>query len=210
MEQDVPRNFRIIFSKINTGKYKVIEQLKSGFTLVELLIVLAISSIILALAVPTASTIFSHAGRHSTVADLVATLNLARNTAINEHTTVTLCAIGADSKCANDWSFPIIAFRDPTRSKELKDPSQIVRAMQPVETGRLIVRSGIHNHFRFRSSGWSRGTLGHFIWCPDSDDSQYAAQIRINMGGRPQVAKDFDGDGLVEDASGNPIDCQSI
>lgn len=183
---------------------------KSGFTLVELSVVLAISAIILAFAIPSTANLINHSGRHTALSDLIATLNLARNTAINEQTTVTLCAIGTNSKCSNDWSLPIVAFRDPNRSREIADESQIVRAMHPVETGRLIVRSGIHNYFRFQSSGWSRGTLGHFIWCPDSNDSRYAAQVRINMGGRPQMARDFDGDGVVEDASGAPIDCITI
>jgi type IV fimbrial biogenesis protein FimT len=183
---------------------------ESGFTLIELVVVLAISAIILAFSVPGTSNLIDHSGRHAALADLIATLNLARNTAINEQTSVTLCALGPDSKCSNDWSLPIKAFRDPTRSKEISNDSQIVRAMHPVETGRLIVRSGIHNHFRFQSNGWSRGTLGHFIWCPDSDDSQYAAQVRINMGGRPQKARDYDGDGVVENASGDPIDCTAI
>lgn len=183
---------------------------QSGFTLVELSVVLAISAIILAFAIPGTVNLVNHSGRHTALADLISTLNLARNTAINEQTTVTLCAIGNDSKCANDWSFPIVAFRDPSRTKQITDDNQIVRILHSVETGRLVVRSGIHNYFRFQSSGWSRGTLGHFIWCPDSDENQYAAQVRINMGGRPQMARDYDGDGVVEDASGDPIACEGI
>ncbi len=184
--------------------------LQAGLTLVELIAVMAISAIILAFAIPGTSSLINHSGRHSALADLIATLNLARNTAINEQTTVTVCAIGADSKCSNVWSLPITAFRDPGRTRKITDVSQIVRVIHPLETGRLTVSSGIHNYFRFESSGWSRGTLGNFIWCPDSDDDRYAAQVRINMGGRPRSARDHDGDGIVEDSSGNPIDCSSL
>ncbi|AKV97176.1 hypothetical protein ACP86_14005 [Marinobacter sp. CP1] len=200
----------VIDEKPHTRMFKVNNYSQSGFTLVELSVVLAISAIILAFAIPGTANLMNHSGRHTALADLISTLNLARNTAINEQTTVTLCAIGNDSKCANDWSFPIVAFRDPSRTKQITDDSQIVRILHSVETGRLVVRSGIHNYFRFQSSGWSRGTLGHFIWCPDSDDNQYAAQVRINMGGRPQMARDYDGDGVVEDASGDPITCEGV
>ncbi len=210
MEPDVPQAFLTYLLNVITGKYQVHKNRESGFTLVELIAVLAISIIILTFAVPGISNLIDHSGRHTAVADLIATLNLARNTAVNEQTTVTLCAIGPDSKCSSDWSLPIVAFRDPTRSKEISNDSQIVRAMHPIEKGRWIVRSGIHSHFRFQSNGWSKGTLGHFIWCPDSNDSQYAAQVRLNLGGRPQSARDFDGDGVVEDASGDPVDCTAI
>jgi len=30
------------------------------------------------------------------------------------------------------------------------------------------------------------------------------------MGGRPQMARDYDGDGVVEDASGDPITCEGV
>lgn len=181
-----------------------------GFTLMELAVVLVIVAIIATFAVPVTTGFIDSSGRRSATANLIALLNLARNTAIAEHTSVTICSINSDRECADDWHLPIVAFRDPERSKTIDDTAQIVRSMQSLETGRLIVRSGIHNHFSFTASGWSKGTLGNFVWCPESNDSRYAAQVRINMGGRPRTAKDFDGDGVVESASGDPIDCSGI
>jgi len=179
----------------------------SGFTLVELLTTLAISTLIIAFAVPSVDGLINSANRKTVTSEIVAALNLARNTAIVKQTTVTVCGLDADGKCAAGWPEPIIAFVDPARQHQLTDEAQIVYVIPENKRGRLTVRSGIHRHFQFSSRGWSRGTLGHFVWCPESGDNSLATQIRINMGGRPQVAKDHDGDGIVEDAAGQPVNC---
>lgn len=181
----------------------------AGFTLAELAIVLAISAIVVALTIPGMGSLIDNAARRSTSADLISALNLARNTAIVEQTTITICPLDSESKCSDDWSLPVTAFRDPGRSRSVDENSQIVRVVSPPETGRLIVRSGIRDYFRFRGTGLAREAIGNIIWCPDSNDPTYAIQIRINMGGRPQIAEDSDGDGVAEDAYGQPIDCSN-
>lgn len=178
-----------------------------GFTLVELLTTLAISSLIIAFAVPSMEGLMNSANRKTVTSEIVAALNLARNTAIVKQTTVTVCGLDADGKCAAGWPEPITAFIDPTRQRQLTDDTQIVYVIPETERGMLTVRSGIHRHFQFSSRGWSRGTLGHFVWCPSSGDNTLATQVRINMGGRPKVAEDYDGDGIVEDAAGQPVSC---
>lgn len=180
----------------------------SGFTLVELLVVLALTTILLSQAIPGIESLLNRSGRHGAVGDIVSLLNLARNTAVHEQQTVTLCPLGADNRCTNNWSQPITAFRDPSRTKTVLAQSQIIRVTTPPKHGRLTVKSGIHNYFRFRSDGMASGAIGHFIWCPDNNDNSLAAQIRINMGGRPQVARDNDGDGVAEDAYGKPLTCE--
>lgn len=182
-------------------------KIDAGFTLVELLLVLAISAILLASVIPSFGDLVNHAAKQSASADLISALNLSRNTAVAEQTTITICPLNRESKCTDDWSLPVTVFRDPDRSKTVLESSQIVRVVSPPENGRLIVRSGIRNYFRFRGTGLAREAIGNIIWCPDSDDPTLATQIRINMGGRPLIAVDSDGDGVAEDAYGQPIAC---
>jgi type IV fimbrial biogenesis protein FimT len=180
---------------------------ETGFTIVELVVTLSIIAIALSLTIPAMTGLLNSAAGKGTTANLVSILNLSRNTAIVEQTTVTVCPLDGSSKCSSDWTRPITAFRDPLRTKAVTYPEQIIRITEPPSHGRLIVKSGIRNYFRFRSSGLAREAIGNITWCPESNDPTGATQVRINMGGRPQLARDTNGDGIVEGTAGTPVEC---
>ncbi|MBD3657663.1 MULTISPECIES: GspH/FimT family pseudopilin [Marinobacter] len=179
----------------------------SGFTLVELLIVLAIVAIVASQVVPAMGGVIANSRKHSAISDLITLINLARNSAVQEQGAVTLCPLDATNSCIADWSHPIAVFRDPARTKTLSDPSQLIRLSSGLAGGRLIVKSGNRPYFRFRPTGMALEAIGNLVWCPPDNDVTRAAQIRINMGGRPQLARDTNGDGIVEDAYGQAISC---
>ncbi len=178
-----------------------------GFSLLELIIVLSIAAIIAAFASASFDTVLKNSRQQSALSELISLINLARNSAIQEQITVTLCPLASDNKCGADWSKPIVAFRDPDRTKSASNESQILRVVQLNDSGHVTGKTGIRNYFRFRPSGLAEEAIGNIIWCPDDHDNKYASQIRINMGGRPFVSKDSDNDGIVEDAYGHPVQC---
>lgn len=180
---------------------------QSGVTLLELLITLVILSIVVSLAVPPLSSLLTRSAHQSNQMDLLGVINLARTTAIMEGSNVTLCPIDENGKCSRDWSLDLVAFRDPQRTRQLADSSLVIRVLQPRENGKLKGNTGIRNYFGFRADGVAREAIGNIIWCPLNDAPSKAFQIRINMGGRPMIAQDSDGDGIVEDSRGKPIDC---
>lgn len=178
-----------------------------GFTLVELLLVAILVSIVMAHAVPFFGQVLANANRQSQASELIALLNLARNHAVSEGQTVTVCAVGMDNKCTKDWTHPIVAFRDPNRSREVISAQQIIRLFEPSDKGKFQANLGIRDYLRFRSSGMAREAIGNVVWCPKSGDAEMAFQLRINMGGRVHQSRDKDGDGIVEGTSGQPIGC---
>ncbi|MDX1458512.1 MAG: GspH/FimT family pseudopilin [Marinobacter sp.] len=181
----------------------------SGFTLVELLVVLAISAILLANAIPGIGQLVNQSQRYSATSELIALINLARQTAIQERTSVTLCPLNETQTCTSDWRLPLVAFRDPDRTKTLVSVNQLIREISPPTYGYLIVKSANRPYFQFRPSGMAREAIGNITWCPDDRDPTFASQIRINMGGRPLLSEDSDHDGIVEGTNGNPVSCDS-
>lgn len=179
-----------------------------GVTLIELLFTITIVSIVLSFAIPGMQGVVGETRRHSATSELIAAINLARNTAIQEQLTVTLCPLNEKLQCGHDWNKPITVFRDPNRSKSVTDSSQVVRVIDISRQGRVYAHSGNRSYFRFRSSGMAREAIGNLIWCPENDDNTVASQIRVNMGGRPLLAQDHDGDNIVEDTYGKPIKCE--
>lgn len=182
---------------------------QQGYTLLEVMTVTALLAITLSFAVPAGTQMLESSQRHATVSSLITGLNLARNSAIQEQTLITFCPLDIQDKCSHDWSGAITLFRDPKKLRKLSDAAQVIRIFSPPERGRLIVNSANRPYFSWSPDGMAWYAMGNIIWCPNDDDASKAAQLRINMGGRPQTAKDRDGDGVVEDAYGKPVKCKS-
>lgn len=180
----------------------------SGFTLVELMVVLAIVAIVASITVPAMGTLIDRSKRHSSVSELIALINLARTTAIMEQRTVTLCPLDDSDKCIAEWnSRPVTVFLDDNANRKLDDPSNIIRIGSAPNHGHWTGHTANRPYLRFFSTGMSSYAIGNLVWCPSNNDSALAAQIVINMGGRPRLSEDQDGDGIVENANGNAVSC---
>ncbi len=177
-----------------------------GFTLVELLVVVAIAGILLSASAWTMNRIISKTHRTSTANNLITFLTRARHSAIQEQTIVTVCPLDSQRRCTKDWRLPITAFRDPGSLKKVSSADDVLQVLE-TSRGRLIARSGNRAYFRFRPSGFAREAIGNIIWCDVDNNEANAFQVRINMGGRAMFARDTNNDGVVEDAYGNPIRC---
>ncbi len=180
----------------------------AGFTLVELMIVIVLISVVASYAVPSIGNLTDNSRRHAAVSDMVTLINLARNSAILEQHTVTMCPLDNTNTCTHDWNTrPITVFRDPDADRVLKDDSDIIRVGQAVQGGEWDANTSSRPYFRFFASGMASYAIGNMIWCPDNKDSHLAAQIVVNMGGRLRLSEDQDGDGMIEDSNGNTVTC---
>lgn len=179
----------------------------AGYTLLEVLIVSVIAATLMTQAFNGASSLIQKNKRHASVSTLITLLNTARATAVSHSKSVTVCAIDSDNQCSNSWSGDIVAFRDPYKTRAIESSDQIIRIIPADETKGFTFNGGIRNYFRFRPTGMAREAIGNITWCPEDKDPTLAAQLRINMGGRIQLARDSDQDGVVEDASGRPVSC---
>ncbi len=175
-----------------------------GFSLVELLFVMAIA---LTVALPSLGNFVEANERRSFVTALVGIFNQARSSSIQGQVSVTLCPLDNESRCSNDWMRPITVFRDPKRRRRLDDPADIIQILPPPSRGTLTANSANRPYFGFRPTGMAQSAIGNLIWCPADRNPKKAVQLRINMGGRLQHARDQDGDGIVEDADGHAIAC---
>lgn len=183
---------------------------RRGFTLVELLTILAIVAGLWALAFPSFSQLIERINSTSRINALVGLVRFARQTAVTQQQWVTLCPASGDA-CANsrDWSTGILAFADLNRDGE-RQPDETVLAyhdaLKPGErlTWRSFRRS---NYLQFRAEGYTNWQNGSFLYCPASGDARNGKVLIINIQGRPAAAADLDGDGVVEQASGEPLVC---
>ncbi len=180
-----------------------------GFTLMELLIVIVLISLIASYTVPSLGALLNNARRHGAVSDMIALINFTRNTAIMEQRTVTMCPLDQTNRCTNDWNTKsITVFRDPDADRALANTNDIIRVKALSKGGTWKAHIANRSYFRFFSTGQASYAIGNMVWCPDDKNNEMAAQVIINMGGRPRLSTDKDGDGILEDANGNPVICR--
>lgn len=181
-----------------------------GLTLIELVITVAVISIIAMLSASSFSGVMERSAASATRTNIERTFALARYTAVTERTFVTVCPLNDSQNCTNDWSLPTAVFRDPTSALAITDNNQLVRFVTLSERGILTPSNsfnGPRTHFQYQADGSVRGTLGNFTWCPDSGNAQSAIHVRINFGGRLVWSRDTNGNHIVETASGTDVSC---
>lgn len=111
----------------------------SGFTLVELIITIAIAAILLAIALPS----FKSSIRSNRVAtrtnSLIATFNLARTEAIRNNHGAGVCPSSAGTSCNGvDWDQGWLVWSDEDASGTLDADETVIRYVQPAENLDLV------------------------------------------------------------------------
>uniref|UniRef100_UPI003457DBDE GspH/FimT family pseudopilin n=1 Tax=Halomonas sp. TaxID=1486246 RepID=UPI003457DBDE len=151
----------------------------AGVSLLELLVVLAITAVLLSMALP-GYRLFSQ--RQELSHDLVRlhnALNLARNSAITLGQRTTLCPSHDGANCSHDWSDSLLLFSGPA------DDSQILYRFESSRIPSVIYNRGAA--IVFQPSGRASGYNGTFTLCMKS--GQGATLILSNFGRTRQGAE---------------------
>lgn len=131
-----------------------------GFSLVELLAVLAVSAILLGLALPGFQDTLRQQRTATAMHQVTAQLAQARNTAITRRTPVTVCPSLGDGRCRAepDWSSGWLLYLDPARSDQPLDPGDILHNVhRPVHESVQVLSSAGRLRVRYQPDGRSGG-----------------------------------------------------
>jgi len=183
-----------------------------GLTLIELLVTLLIAALLMRLAAPAFSDLV--AGSRSTAAlnQLVGAVHMARSTAITQRTVITLCPASGETCLGRDqWHRGALLFRDRNANGRLDGDDRVLARLPPMSgDGRIYWRSFRNRtYLQFQPRGYTAWQNGNFLYCANGGSARDARMIILNAQGRVRVARDVDGDGIVEDAAGRPVSCPS-
>jgi len=180
----------------------------SGFTLVELMVTIAISAVLMAIALPNFSSFLVQTRVDNEISQLQRLLLSARNTAINAEQSVTICPLNASKACDTNWHNEISVFIDIDSDK----------VYEPASDERIIIVKGAINSsdklqygqdsLIYTPTGSISGGVSAtpFKYCPkDYDDKSRG--ITVSTSGRSYVTSDSDNDSIDEDRSGSEITC---
>lgn len=180
-----------------------------GITLIELLLTVTILSIVIAVAAPPMSTFFKRyqAGvQRQKLFDLIA---LGRAKAYGHGKIYTLCPSTDGATCSTVWSDGVLAFIDADGSGTRSSDELIERIMEPLPGGSSLAWKSFGNKpfLQFRPNGLTENQSGNFTYCPPDGDTDYGWIIVLNASGRPYFGKDTNGNGVVENGSGQDLSC---
>jgi len=184
----------------NTYRY----YFSAGYSLVELLVVLTLSSILALLAVPSMTAMINTQRSISLGNAFLAGLNLARNEAIKRNARTVLCKSSDGLSCTTSggWQQGWIMFHDVNNNALLDVGEQVIQSQAAVSQGlSLTGNTNVANYVSYSASGSSKlisGAFqaGTFSLCLDPVVVGDVRQIVLSSTGRARSKK-----GLASDCS---------
>lgn len=168
----------------------------SGFTLHELLISLAIAAALIALALPSFTTLLQNNRLTTLSNEIIATVHYTRSEAIRRGQRVTLCKGTIEDGCdesTQGWEQGWLVFVDQNNNGLYEDTEEtLLRTRHPLdETLQINANGQLKYHISFLGDGFSRTAsgalpLGTLAIC-DQRGNDDARSIIINRSGRPRV-----------------------
>ena len=181
--------------------------LPAGVTLVELLICLAIVSILSFIVVPSFNDIYQNARSTSHINQLSQLIRFTRSEALARQARVTLCPSSEGLSCEQEWHAGTMIFIDENNDQERNEGETLLRLKTPFISSGSIHFNNPANRVVFSRQGFPLGSAGSYIYCPESNNDEYARALIINFQGRLRLGVDSNEDGIVEARGGRNVSC---
>lgn len=172
-------------------------RLTFGFTLIEMMVVVAISALLVTIAVPSFTGLIASIQLTSASNVFVSGLHVARSEAIKRNARVVLCKTGNGIFCASDggWEQGWMIFHDANNNSVRENTEQIIHRELALQASlKLTGNLNLASYVSFASTGATKLASGGFqagtlTLCRQSLSVSEARQIILNAAGRPRVQK---------------------
>lgn len=188
------------------------EFMSKGFTLIELMITLAIVVILLVIGIPSLTALMIKSQLSGEVQEFYGAIDFARSEAVKRGTSVSICKSADGSTCGGNWSNGWIIFTDEN-SNGTRDnigatnEETLLRVFPALPTNyTLNANNNFVNRVTYDRFGMANQP-GTFVFCKSSDKTT-ARAITITIT-RPRIDTDTNGNGIPEKSETNLVDINS-
>ncbi len=178
-----------------------------GFTIVELMVTLAIAAILLAVAVPSFTSFVQKRGISQKTLQVRNALELARGLALSQRQVWTVCTVDAANSCVSSAGLRLLVFRDDNDNNDF-DAGEVLQQEVDINSIALEMSASFGRpYIRFARNGEAL-ELGNLEVCSTNQTIDYGRQVIVFRSGRIRLSSDSDGDGY-DDNGGTKIECPS-
>ena len=158
-----------------------------GFTLIELIITLAIISILFHLTAPSFQDFGANSRMTTQINTMVASFNYARSEAVKRNQNIVICP-NNEGSCARQphWHNGWLMFVDENFNREIDRDEEII-FVEAEKQNIEIISSRYRRRVVFRELGTSAGSNGSYVFCDQRGESE-ARAIILSNGGRTRIA----------------------
>jgi type IV fimbrial biogenesis protein FimT len=163
---------------------------QTGFTLVELMVTIAVGVVILGVGIPAFNGMMSSNRTTGYANELLGALRLARSEAVKRGAGVTVCASNAaNSACdGTNWQNGWLLFTDPNADRTYTAGTDtLIRVWQAPEGGASF--DSAPSSIRFLASGELSGTAIDFAFKLNNCAGNQARTISISRVGRAEITR---------------------
>jgi type IV fimbrial biogenesis protein FimT len=198
------------YRTLGTGSYGP----QSGFNIIELMVTMAIVTIMATVAIPSFMTMSRDNRLAVKYNDFLGTLNLARNEALSRGTRVTICKWSTGNFCnGKEWEDGWIVYVDTNRNKMIDNNERPIIRVYPAlsknEGSHKITLRGTNtaaNQIVFNAQGMLSAS-GSLTFC-DKRGASHARGLILSRSGQARIARDSDENG-IRDNNGTDLVCPS-
>ena len=180
---------------------------QNAFTLIELMIVVALVAIVAAFATPSARDIVLKSHRTAALRDVGTALALTRSEAINRQTVVAMCTTTNFTSCSGtstNWEDGFLVFEDDNQDGAVDVDTDIIRIFREFGGSITVRRSMRDGSADTRILSYDETAMfvdkddaSNFIIC-DEKGVQHASALVLNSTGQVRTAADTNDDNVVE------------
>lgn len=194
---NTPNPLPAFFSANSQPSLRAGQRVARGFTLVELLMSLAVLAVLVTFAVPAFSRMMRSSSLTAASNTLLASMHLARSEAIKRGGRVVLCksADGASCTVSGGWEQGWIVFHDVNNNGNRDSNEPIIHRIEQL-SGQMRVSGNtpVAKYVSFVGTGATQLVGGAFqagtlTVCTQSATAGEARQIILNAVGRPRIRK---------------------
>ena len=156
-----------------------------GFTLIELMVTIAIAAILAAMAVPSFNAFFNRNRIAGATNDYLNAINYARSEAIKGGATTTLCVSSDGATCTGgtNWTNGWIVWSDRNGNAAL-DAGELLRAHAALTGGNVVIGGGAQSSFSFVGQGvLQTGSAGDTFNICTPNDLTLSNQVTVELSG---------------------------